>query len=215
MDIFNPDSFHQICHIVGVGAVGSRLAESLARLGIKSLELYDKDIVREHNIPTGSFLHYQIQRHKVEAVAEQLSFFSETKVSTHRQMVEETIRFCGVVFLCVDTMKARREIWEKSIRGNPSVSLMIEIRIGPRQGIIYTVNPLDLKEIECWEGVSAYADGYNEQLPCTLRAVITTVNVAVGLAVDQLIKWHSHEWLANSIVFGLQNEAVLRAERWT
>ncbi len=216
MDIFNPDCFCQPCCIIGVGAIGSRLAENLARLGIKRLELYDGDTVKSHNIPTGAFLPNSMGTHKVDAMEKQLSLvFPKIKIFAYRQMVKEAIKFRGIVFLCVDSMAARREIWKNCIKHNPAVPLMVEIRIGPRHGIIYTVNPLDLKEIECWEQASAYGDGYNEQLPCTLRAVITTVNITVGLAVDQLIKWHSQQWLANCMVVGLQDRPVLVADRWT
>lgn len=215
MDIFNPDTFCQTCFVVGAGAVGSRLAGSLVRLGVRKLELFDADIIKEHNIPTGAFLPGQVGRPKTEAIAEQLSCFSGVEVLAHCEMVEKSIRFNGVVFLCVDTMEARRKIWKNCIKQNPLVSLMVETRIGPRQGLIYTVNPLDSKEIRRWENLSAYSDEYNEQLPCTLRSVITIVDVVVGLAVDQLIKWHSRQWFANSIVIGLQEEGVLFAERWT
>ena len=214
LDIFDPESFDQTCHIVGVGAVGSRLAENLARLGIKKLELYDQDTVKPHNVPTGAFCPLHVSMSKVQAMKEQLSFFTNTEIIAHCQMVESEVSFQGIVFLCVDSMNARRQIWQKCIKQNLNSPLMIEIRIGPQEGRIYTVNPLDLQEIDYWEKVSSYPSGHNEELPCTSRSIITTVSMAAALAVQQLILWHCKLWYPNSLILGLQGKPLLMTDKW-
>jgi tRNA A37 threonylcarbamoyladenosine dehydratase len=54
-DYFNPLNIKKEIHIIGVGAVGSHVAQNLARLGIKALHLWDFDIVTSHNIPNQMF----------------------------------------------------------------------------------------------------------------------------------------------------------------
>lgn len=213
LNIFNPETFNHVCHIIGVGAVGSRLAENLSRLGIKRLELYDKDTVQPHNIPTGAFSPYQTGFPKVQAVKKNLLYLTTTEVTAHCQMVEDKILFQGIVFLCVDSMDSRRQIWQDCIKQNPNIPLMIEIRIGPQEGRIYTVNPLDLQEIDCWEQL-CYPSGHDQELPCTERAIITTVNMIAALAARQLILWHCQLPYPNSIILGLQGEPLLKADKW-
>lgn len=220
LDIFNPSSFFYDCHIIGCGAVGSRLAECLVRLGVKNLNLYDADFVDSHNVPTGIFIPEQEGIRKVGATKNQLSYlasYSGCEITMHPEMVtkEKGLRgLPGIVFLCVDTMSARREIWNACIKQNPGVHLMIEIRIGGQEGRIYTVLPCDLLHIRSWEEVSQYRDEDAPEPACTNRAVITTVNVAVGIAAQQLILWHSKSLLSNSIVFGLDGAPLLAANTW-
>lgn len=224
LDIFDPSSFFYDCHVIGCGAVGSRLAECLVRLGVKNLNLYDADFVDSHNVPTGIFTPEQEGMHKVWAINNQLSCLashSGCEITMHPFMItadvakEEGLRgLQGIVFLCVDTMSARREIWETCIKRNPGVCLMIEIRIGGQEGRIYTVLPCDLLHIRSWEEVSQYRDEDSPEPACTNRAVITTVNVAVGLAVQQLILWHRKSQFSNSIVFGLDGTPLLSANTW-
>lgn len=215
LDIFDPGTFYQTCHIVGVGAVGSRVAENLARLGIKKIELYDHDVVQSHNVPTGAFNPGQIGIPKVQAMKEQLSSFNETRVIAHCQMIEGQTSFQGIVFLCVDSMEARQRIWQSSIKQKLFIPLMIEIRIGAQEGRIYTVNPLALEEIKNWEAVSNYSDDDAQEVPCTYRSIISTVATVVGYAVNQVILWHAGFPYPNSIILGLKGLPLLRADRWT
>ena len=54
--------------IVGVGAIGSHLAEMLAKLGVRNFTLIDPDEVDEINLSTQGFAENQVGQLKVEAV---------------------------------------------------------------------------------------------------------------------------------------------------
>lgn len=215
LDIFSPAEFKTTCHVVGVGAVGSRVAETLTRIGVPRLELWDHDAVQPHNVPTGVFDRNHVGMPKVVSVQQKLKCFPDTTIATHEVAVGTEVQFAGVVFVCVDLMSTRRLIWEKCIRLRPQVALMIETRIGPLEGRVYTVNPIDSLHIHCWEEVSNYPDGHTEELSCTNRCVATTVGVVAGLAVQQMVNWHRGQNFAHSIVFGLNERPFLRADRWT
>ena len=45
VNIFKPDEFNTPVHVIGVGATGSWLAPSLAKLGVKNIHVWDDDIV--------------------------------------------------------------------------------------------------------------------------------------------------------------------------
>ena len=42
-------------HIIGVGAMGSRVAELLARLGIRKIHVWDMDTVEDKNITNQAY----------------------------------------------------------------------------------------------------------------------------------------------------------------
>ena len=99
--------------IIGVGSVGSIIAECLARIGISHIKLIDFDVVEEHNLDR--LLHassYDVARRrlKVEAVADALQ-----KNATAEKFVAEAVSFsvteesgfqealdCDLLFSCVD-----------------------------------------------------------------------------------------------------------------
>jgi molybdopterin/thiamine biosynthesis adenylyltransferase len=214
LDIFDPQTFSSPCHVIGVGAVGAGVAELLVRIGVPQRHLYDADEVRAHNVPTGAFHPANIGRPKTMALHERFASFTSTAISPHAEMVGESSRFGGVVFVCVDNMDTRRIIWHHCLRLQSSVRLMIEIRLGPQAGQIYTVNPIDLVHIKQWEAASAYATGYNETLACTNRGSAPLLATITGLAVNQLVQWHAQKEYANLIVVGLQGMPLVEKFRW-
>jgi len=214
LDIFNPETFQHLCHVIGVGAIGSRVVELLARIGVPEVHAYDADIVQPHNVPTGAFYPEAVGSLKVTALGQQLAGFPQTLMTAHPEAAGEEARFPGVVFVCVDSMDVRRLLWQHCLRQQPIVPLMIEIRIGPQTGQIYTVNPLDLSHGENWEAASAYAGGFTASLPCTNQGSAPLMATVTGLAVNQLIQWHAQRDLANFITVGLEGMLSVQAFRW-
>lgn len=214
LDIFDPRSFFQPCHVIGVGAVGSWVAQQLVRLGVPQLHVYDADHVQPHNVPTGAFFPETIGLLKTDALQQQLACFGDTTIIAHPEAVTESGRFAGVVFICVDSMDSRRLIWQHCLRLQTAVRLMIEIRIGPQTGHVYTVDPVNLVHINQWEAASAYPSGFNETLPCTNRGSAPLMATITGLAVNQLVQWHAQQDYANLVVVGLRGALLLQAFRW-
>lgn len=68
--------------LVGVGAIGSMIAESLARCGVTVIDLWDNDIVEPGNICRSTYLLSDIGDSKVDALAKKIRCinpFGETK----------------------------------------------------------------------------------------------------------------------------------------
>lgn len=216
LDIFEPREFTHTCHVIGTGATGSRVAEGIARQGVSRIQLYDPDHVKAHNVPTGTFYPVDIGQPKVEVLSQRLAQFTGQEVICQQAAINTYLPLPGIVFVCVDTMDARRAIWQTCIRQQPQVKLMVEIRIGPQEGRIYTVNPCHPTHIRLWEEVSNYPSGHADSLPCTNRMIISTVEMAAALAVNQLVIWQAAQAeLLNSILFCLGSQPRIIGDRWT
>ena len=63
--------------ICGCGAIGSNLAESLARRGFKNLWLVDRDRIELHNISTQVWFEQDVGRFKAEVLAVRLYYISK------------------------------------------------------------------------------------------------------------------------------------------
>lgn len=128
-DFFNPDNFNDQIHIIGCGAVGSTIAEQLARLGIKSIHLYDFDTVSDHNITNQMYFSSQIGKPKVDAltaICRQIN--PDIQIIKHPEGWKEGMPLSGYIFLAVDNIDTRNEIVKDNLF-NPNIKTMFDTRM--------------------------------------------------------------------------------------
>lgn len=210
MELFDADSFNTPIHVIGAGATGSWLVLQLAKLGIKGelIHVYDFDRVEEHNIPNQAFDINQVGDAKVDALAKLVEIATGTKVNVHGKRFTSG-RLTGYVFLMIDTMSGRKEIWENSIKMKSAVKLLVEPRMGLDVGRVYNVDPMNMKHIEeyekCW-----YSDDEAEVSACgTSMTVITTAMAVSSWCVRQLIEHHAGNELDNEILMDLKYNNII------
>ena len=128
-EFFNPEDFNEDIHIIGCGAVGSTIAEQLARLGIKKLHLYDFDTVSEHNITNQMFIAPQIGLTKLKAMTALLEFINpDIKLILHEEGWKPGAYLSGYVYLAVDNIDTRKEIIKDNLF-NPMIRAMFDTRM--------------------------------------------------------------------------------------
>ncbi len=206
-ELFNPDTFLHPITIIGAGATGSWLAIALAKLGIKNISVWDFDIVEEHNIANQVYFIQSphgrewsdVNRAKVKALRDLIEWSAGTSVDIHNEPFTNQ-RLSGIVFLMVDSMKTRKEIWEASIKMKTSVVHLIEPRMGLDVGRIYNVSPCNLEHIKQYEN-TYYNDDVAEVSACGNS--MTVISSALGIAswcVRQLINFHNNIDIDNEIL---------------
>lgn len=189
LDVFTPDKFERDIHVVGCGAIGSNFIETMIRSGIGGMHVYDFDLVDTHNIPNQAFWPDQIGKPKVEAMAE-IATRLNTKIIPYNEKISKLkITKQSYVIMAVDSMEARKAIWDSSVRFNPNVRL-IEARMAAEYGIIHCINPLNIAEIKYWEG-EWRPDSEIPESACTNRAVATTARSMAAQMVHNLIEWET------------------------
>lgn len=124
---FDPDDFDANIHIIGCGAVGSTIAENLARLGIRELILWDFDNVEEHNIANQMFFLHQVNKSKMDAV-EEICKMVNPEISIKKKGIYTDEILSGYLFICPDSIKVRRTILETNL-GNPNILGVFEGRM--------------------------------------------------------------------------------------
>ena len=113
--------------LVGCGATGSYVALALAQMGWGDqhrgqgiLRVFDGDVIEEHNICNQVFEPSQIGKQKVEALKEIILRKCGFEIETYNEMVTEKtdskLLQSNYVFLLTDTMKSRKEIFEKFLQ---------------------------------------------------------------------------------------------------
>lgn len=211
IDILNPDEITDLrFDIIGCGATGSKIALSLAKLGIKNIHCWDFDIVEEHNIPNQIFFQEDIGKLKVDALQRIIFAATGSKITPHAEKVDGTQELGDIVFLLTDTMESRKQIWDNTLKYSLSTSLMIETRMGKDNGRIYTIIPTDPTHVKKWEE-TLYDSHVVELSSCgTTISVGPTADIVAGYAVWQFLIWYAIEKkgkegsIENEIIFSLQ-----------
>lgn len=161
-DLFNTREHNNfVTTVIGAGAIGSRVFESLVQLGLTNIRVYDPDIVEAHNIANQAFDHAHIGQFKVDACA------NIYKRKTGAKQLPDTLVFCnnyaelastrdipppeGIVFLCVDSFKARQSIYSLCLGDQPHVFRVIDTRMASTHGNVLAFDPHYRKHAEQWE----------------------------------------------------------------
>ena len=217
LSVFNPNAFgKRRVDVIGVGATGSRIALSLAKLGISNLVLWDHDVVEKHNIANQAFSFADVGKPKVEAMRGIILAQTGLECTAMKTKVDaDTPPPSGdVIFLLTDSMESRREIWQGCIKMKLNVKLMVETRMSADSGRVYALNPCSLSQIRAWE--DTLKGKIVETSSCgTSISVGPTADVLAGIAVWQFIKWFNLTQgddgeLENEILYSLRPAILTR-----
>lgn len=194
ISVFTPDNVKHPIHIIGVGATGSFVAMMLARMGCPVLNIYDFDDVEIHNIPNQYYDTEDLGKLKAEALAEKLKAINPNivvnvnigaVVPVHDDEHKGIDEMAGYVFLLVDSMKIRRELWE-AVKANKNIIHCWESRLGSDQARVYSLD-MSVKDFSKYE-VDFYDDDVAEMSACgTSITVLPVVLQTASLMIVQFI----------------------------
>ena len=183
--------------IIGSGATGSAVALQLAMMGWGNtpqgqgiLKLFDGDTLAEHNLCNQiGYEISQIGKFKVEAMRETIMRKCGFQVKAFPYMVDDQPEVKSTyVFLLTDTMNSRKEIFEKLLWYSFETELVIETRMGIKDGRVYAFNPHVPSEVEEWRS-TLYTDEEAEVSLCgSSQSIVTTAQFVASLAVSRLIQ---------------------------
>jgi len=198
--------------VIGAGAIGSHATLALAKMGCRDITVYDPDTVELHNLPNQLFLYEaSLGRHKVDVLQETIKQLTGIEIS----IVPELFTQDGlkeVVISGVDSMRARKEIWEW-VKYSPVTELYIDGRMGGLVGILHHVETSNRTLCESYE-TTLFDDKDSSELPCTERSICFT---QFGLAsmIASTVRQYLVEGqisIPKSMVFDFQNGYVGKVE---
>lgn len=159
-DFFNPMKITDEIHIIGVGAIGSHIAEMLTRMGVEKMHIYDFDTVDEHNIPNQIFCNDDVSFDKCACMKSTCQHINPgVDVYTHKKgyILGNSTRLSGYVFLCVDSINLRKSIVEEH-RYNTMIKGMFDFRMGLESAQHYAANWAIPKSIENFIATMDFTD---------------------------------------------------------
>ena len=191
-DFFNPTTIDEPIHIIGCGAIGSTVAETLTRLGFTNLHLYDFDVVTPHNIANQIFRDEDIDKPKTEALKNILYSINQNVTITTYSKGYIAQSLSGYVILAVDNIELRNKIATNQ-RFNTDISAILDFRMGLSTAQHYLINWSNQKDIDWYikstEFTSKEAEANAPKNACGLKLnLIMTVRTIVSLGITNFIK---------------------------
>lgn len=193
VNIFNPKYFGYDIHFVGAGGACNSAIMQVATMGAienATMHIWDPDVLEAHNCATElAYSNKMAGRPKVEAAANALRYkfgdrlnikYAEglegydgprPDVVLHYEAVKPDTKLEGIVVTGVDSMSARKEIWQAIKKETWRVPLMIDLRSAGLTTLIVTFNPSDPEAAETYEKSFLYTDEQSMQLQCGARNV--------------------------------------------
>ncbi len=172
---FNPATFGHEVTLIGCGGIGASALPILATLGIPKITIWDPDMVEPRNIAsTILFGPDDVGHAKVEVAKRELIRLGVEDVTIYEELFDPGKHgnaLSGIVISAVDSMAARKEIWE-AVAWNGPVPLYLDGRIGGEQFQLNIVNPTDPDDVTWYAEHQLFDDASAAPLPCAERNVV-------------------------------------------
>lgn len=209
-DVFDPAEWgKRRVDVIGAGATGSKVALSLAKLGVQNLHVWDGDTIEPHNLANQAYNQSHVGMSKTAALLEVVHAATGTEVVEHG-FWEGQKNLGEVVFCLPDSMAVRKQFYEAH-RISMTTKLVIETRMGSTHGQVLTYRP------NSPESLSRYAsslfdddEAQVEVSACgTAITVGPTADIIVGYAVWQFMSYVAGEGVLPEIAVGAQQPQLV------
>lgn len=181
LDIIPLDKLSMPVNIIGCGAIGSFVALELAKMGVTRLKVWDDDVVSIENMNNQFYRFKDIDKPKALALYDLVKEFTGVDLFAYERLFtpEDAAGLQGLVISAVDTMSARRMIFDAVLDQPNAVKMIIDPRMSAEFYQQYTV---DMNNSAWYEKV-LFADSEAVPTPCTAKSTIYTATLAAGMVV--------------------------------
>lgn len=210
-EFFKPDECKEAINIIGCGAIGSTIAENLARLGLTKIRLYDFDIVTAYNVANQMYRDKDIGRPKVEALKEIICEINPD-IEKDIEIYDEPYvnqKLSGYVFLGVDNIETRKKIVEK-LKNNIFIKAVFDFRMGLTEAQHYAANWEDSNQVDnLLKTMNFTHEEAKENLnisACNMTlSVCPTIRTIVAYGVSNFMNFHTKQKLKTVILIDAFN----------
>jgi len=159
--------------VIGVGGLGYPIVRALASIGVGHMELFDPDRVEVVNLGTQGWCQDHVGLWKVEAAAQEAQRLNKSvSIGQHRETFEENMIVpWDLTFVCVDSMKARKDVVTAFSRKRYDYPrTLVEGRMGAEAFEFHILQTLN--DVERWRREYWFPDSEAVREPCTRRATM-------------------------------------------
>ncbi len=188
-DLIPPEALARSdCTVIGVGAIGRQIALQLTAIGVPKIQLIDFDMVENVNLASQGFFQSDLGCSKVQVTADLCQQINPVVdiVKVNDKFRRSQSQLGNVVFCCVDSIDARRFIWQSV---NESAAFFCD---GRMSGEVIRILSSSNEAGRSYYPTTLFSSGEAFQGVCTSRSTIYTANIAAGLMIQQFTRWLRH-----------------------
>lgn len=211
--IIDKDKIKGNIHVIGVGALGSRVVENLVRLNLASkVIVYDMDIVEEKNLNNQSYLRKHIGMPKVEAMRDFADMIdSDARIRIKNKRVEYLrTKSNDIVVLAIDNFEARSTILAQ-IEESPLVLSGGISSIGGSYEVVRGAANYARLAKEYGALPSGQEYDANDLTPCgSPISIYHRIGLAASLMADSIIEnYKNQDDINQNIIFDTPNRLII------
>ncbi len=221
--MFQPDMLRgRAINVIGGGSLGSALFQNLIRMNV-SPELWDTDVVEARNRFNQRVFEADIGMKKTSSqarIADLIEWGRSANLALRDEKVGPDTKLSGIVLSAVDSMAARRDIWQ-AVKNNPSVSFFADGRVGLDGGKAYGLDPNNVEHIARYEApIHLHKDPANAVGACKTEFPLPAIaDIVAGHMLMRLARWLHLEQGCNDpyenfVGFYFVPHLVQVTERW-
>lgn len=196
-----------VLNIIGAGSLGSFVAFHLAKmLRVLNcrLRVIDFDIVESRNVENQIYKTGDVGRFKVDVLKEMVFDTLHVDIETDDKRVDHrSADLFGVIVVLVDSMKSRKEIFNKCAY-DVAIPYFIEARTGGDVAAIYAFNPRDKDWIEKYSN-TLYSDDEVSDPVCARHDTVPTLWMVASVIGQILVRLKNQPIFYNEFVQCLIN----------
>lgn len=210
-DLVSEDILSVPIVIVGAGGIGSLTTLAFAKVGFHDLHVWDFDKVETHNLANQFYRLRDVGQYKCDALKSIIEEFEGIKIENYciRFDAHSHIPQNAIVVMAVDSMSARKEIYEYvAMKSTSMPRLIIDGRMGGNQLEVYTCNLFDRADRRMYNN-SLCTDAEAADIPCTQKAVMYNVLSIASWIVNQARLVLSNKPYMRMLTLDLENMILL------
>ena len=190
--------------IVGLGGIGSFVCQLAATMGFRSFNLFDPDIMEEHNFGTTGYpeaYYDENSDNKKIVMAEKLiadyGFSTYHDVNKMDELFTIESDASPITIVCTDDMESRREVYSSWLQV-PDRKVLVDLRMEALEMLCITTTKENDEYMKYW-----YPSSQVEDAPCTMKHTIFCASIIAGLGLNQLFNFLTGRYINNYIFMGL------------
>jgi hypothetical protein len=204
MNIFQvPEDFSVT--LIGAGGIGATTALTLAKMGVRTMVMYDDDTVGHETIPTQLHRVSDVGIEKVDSLELTLREYSDelTYIGHCARVTENDVLRSSLVISAVDNISARQGIWKALNNLDSAWDFYLDSRMAAEEYQHFLVECADVAAMAVYnKHLMSMTEDSAPDLPCTMKATFFTSMISAGHIGAQLRnivrgEAHSHRLVHN------------------
>lgn len=177
-DLIDHNILNTRINIIGAGAIGSWACLTLAKMGFTDIFVFDSDKVSIENVGLQLYGAGHIGMLKVTALYHIVKDLTDIEIKAIPLNYEHKANLQGMTLVGVDSMRARRDIYELHLTEYAHSGKYIDLRMGATTMLGYSFENIFDKSYEN----TLYTDENAVQERCTAKGTIYTATIIGGVA---------------------------------